>query len=259
MIKEVAAELGNTPAVCRKSYVHPAVIDAFVAGQLELDRPARSSQEAVGGRGGGTRLPDLTTPSGGSARMHDVADAPPSDRPARRRRWWLQLVAVAAFVAGAVALLRYEAGQVPDRVNGDAWEYWYQAESFHRHGSPELWPEDVAAVNGEAHRLGLGAAPVEPYAYATAPDGRMYGVHFWAYALSAVPAEEYLRRTGGSRADGPGDDQRRVVRPRRRVRPCSGRPPRSGSAWPWRGWRPSARSSGIWRGPARRCTAGRWP
>jgi DNA topoisomerase-1 len=29
VIKAVAAELGNTPAVCRKSYVHPAVIEAF--------------------------------------------------------------------------------------------------------------------------------------------------------------------------------------------------------------------------------------
>lgn len=115
----------------------------------------------------------------------------------RRGRWWLRAVAVAAFVVGAVVLLRHEAGQVPDRVNGDAWEYWYQAESFHRHGSADLWAEDVAAVNGEAHRLGLGAAPVEPYAYATAPDGRMYGVHFWSYALSAIPAKEYLRRTGG--------------------------------------------------------------
>lgn len=32
VIKKVAAELGNTPAVCRKSYVHPAVIEAFVGG-----------------------------------------------------------------------------------------------------------------------------------------------------------------------------------------------------------------------------------
>ena len=34
VVKAVAAELGNTPAVCRKSYVHPAVIDAFLAGTL---------------------------------------------------------------------------------------------------------------------------------------------------------------------------------------------------------------------------------
>jgi DNA topoisomerase-1 len=31
VIKEVACELGNTAAVCRKSYVHPAVLEAFVA------------------------------------------------------------------------------------------------------------------------------------------------------------------------------------------------------------------------------------
>lgn len=34
VVKAVAAELGNTPAVCRKSYIHPRVIDAFLAGTL---------------------------------------------------------------------------------------------------------------------------------------------------------------------------------------------------------------------------------
>jgi DNA topoisomerase-1 len=31
-VKQVASVLGNTPAVCRKSYIHPAVGDAFLAG-----------------------------------------------------------------------------------------------------------------------------------------------------------------------------------------------------------------------------------
>jgi DNA topoisomerase-1 len=31
---EVAGKLGNTPAICRKSYVHPAVIASFLAGEL---------------------------------------------------------------------------------------------------------------------------------------------------------------------------------------------------------------------------------
>lgn len=31
-VKEVAEELGNTPAVCRSSYIHPAVLDAYAAG-----------------------------------------------------------------------------------------------------------------------------------------------------------------------------------------------------------------------------------
>jgi DNA topoisomerase-1 len=32
VVREVASELGNTPAVCRKSYIHPNVIEAFAAG-----------------------------------------------------------------------------------------------------------------------------------------------------------------------------------------------------------------------------------
>jgi DNA topoisomerase-1 len=40
----VSAELGNTPAVCRASYVHPGVIDAFQAGDLpDLWSPAPAS------------------------------------------------------------------------------------------------------------------------------------------------------------------------------------------------------------------------
>jgi DNA topoisomerase-1 len=41
VVKEVAAELGNTPAVCRSSYIHPRVVEAFLAGELALDRRAR--------------------------------------------------------------------------------------------------------------------------------------------------------------------------------------------------------------------------
>jgi DNA topoisomerase-1 len=33
-IKTVAAQLGNTPAICRKCYVHPAVIEAYLGGSL---------------------------------------------------------------------------------------------------------------------------------------------------------------------------------------------------------------------------------
>jgi DNA topoisomerase I len=35
VIKEVAKKLGNTPAVCRKSYVHPDVISCYLEGTLE--------------------------------------------------------------------------------------------------------------------------------------------------------------------------------------------------------------------------------
>ncbi|SAL16892.1 DNA topoisomerase [Caballeronia arvi] len=39
-IKDVAQLLRNTPAVCRKCYVHPAVIEAFEAGELAQALPA---------------------------------------------------------------------------------------------------------------------------------------------------------------------------------------------------------------------------
>ncbi len=33
-VKEVAAQLGNTPAVCRKCYIHPAIVEAYEDGML---------------------------------------------------------------------------------------------------------------------------------------------------------------------------------------------------------------------------------
>ncbi len=41
IMRSVAAELANTPAVCRRSYVHAAIVDAFESG--ELRRLARRS------------------------------------------------------------------------------------------------------------------------------------------------------------------------------------------------------------------------
>ena len=35
-VKAVAGVLGNTPAVCRKAYIHPAVLEAYAAGNLPL-------------------------------------------------------------------------------------------------------------------------------------------------------------------------------------------------------------------------------
>jgi DNA topoisomerase-1 len=43
-IKRVAADLGNRPAICRKYYVHPAVIEAFLEGSLP---PRTSAAEAA--------------------------------------------------------------------------------------------------------------------------------------------------------------------------------------------------------------------
>ncbi len=44
-IKQVARELGNTPAVCRKAYVHPQVIDAYLTGDLAPNAVLRETRE----------------------------------------------------------------------------------------------------------------------------------------------------------------------------------------------------------------------
>jgi DNA topoisomerase-1 len=41
-VKAVAARLGNTAAVCRKCYIHPAIVDAYVAG-----KPVPPTERAV--------------------------------------------------------------------------------------------------------------------------------------------------------------------------------------------------------------------
>jgi len=33
-VKDVAAQLGNTPAVCRRCYVHPAVLESYMGGAM---------------------------------------------------------------------------------------------------------------------------------------------------------------------------------------------------------------------------------
>jgi DNA topoisomerase-1 len=38
-VKAVAGVLGNTPAVCRKAYIHPGVLEAYEAGKLALKPP----------------------------------------------------------------------------------------------------------------------------------------------------------------------------------------------------------------------------
>ena len=43
-VKAVAGVLGNTPAVCRKAYIHPAVLAAYETGSLSLK--ARTSDRA---------------------------------------------------------------------------------------------------------------------------------------------------------------------------------------------------------------------
>src|SRR4051812_39814074 len=52
-IEHVAERLGNTPSVCRKCYVHPEVIEAYLDGSMLETLKRRAEKELAGG------LPDL--------------------------------------------------------------------------------------------------------------------------------------------------------------------------------------------------------
>jgi len=41
-IETVSMSLGNTPTICRKCYVHPALIDSYIAGDFKLGRAKRA-------------------------------------------------------------------------------------------------------------------------------------------------------------------------------------------------------------------------
>lgn len=45
MVKAVARQLGNTPAVCRKCYIHPAVLEGFLLGELAKLPRSRKRQQ----------------------------------------------------------------------------------------------------------------------------------------------------------------------------------------------------------------------
>lgn len=44
-IESVAKKLGNTPTICRKCYVHPAVLESYLEGSLLEGMRARARQQ----------------------------------------------------------------------------------------------------------------------------------------------------------------------------------------------------------------------
>jgi DNA topoisomerase I len=47
-IEKVAGRLGNTPAICRKCYVHPEVLNSYMDGNLVLELKAKAENELRG-------------------------------------------------------------------------------------------------------------------------------------------------------------------------------------------------------------------
>jgi DNA topoisomerase-1 len=47
-IERVASRLGNTPTICRKCYIHPEVLNAYVEGNLVLEIKEKVEEELRG-------------------------------------------------------------------------------------------------------------------------------------------------------------------------------------------------------------------
>jgi DNA topoisomerase IB len=77
VVAAVADELHNTPAVCRASYIHPAVFDTFNAGTLEelwKARPRQRPRDLVSEE---HHLLHVLEHAGERARTVNVGTAPP--------------------------------------------------------------------------------------------------------------------------------------------------------------------------------------
>ena len=102
-----------------------------------------------------------------------------------------------ALSAAALALLVVAALRLPVRPHGDSGEYLLMLESWHRHGSPELQPQDRESLRVLLAREGLSIdeGRVVPN-YHAGRDERLYGYHFWGYSLAGVPARRLLESRG---------------------------------------------------------------
>ena len=83
-VERVAARLGNTPAVCRKCYIHPAVFDGYLDGSLVQALRDRA-EEVMLGQDGGLTAEELAV-TAFLARRLDTAAAEQADAPTRGKK-----------------------------------------------------------------------------------------------------------------------------------------------------------------------------
>ena len=72
-IERVAERLGNTPAVCRKCYVHPEVLNSYLDGTMLEGLKQQAEQEIVG---------EPARPAPGGGRRHGAVAAAAGPHPA---------------------------------------------------------------------------------------------------------------------------------------------------------------------------------
>ena len=77
-VESVASKLGNTPSVCRKGYIHPAIFEGYLAGSL-LEGLKQRADEALDDSSAGLTAEELAVTAYLSRRlgqaMHDQTAA----------------------------------------------------------------------------------------------------------------------------------------------------------------------------------------
>ena len=103
-----------------------------------------------------------------------------------------------AFLLLAVVSIRVAIRERPT-AHADSAEYLLTAESLFNHGTPNVHPADLLSFGRIAVRYPLDGDFGRPLShYLSAPDKRLYAVHFWAYPALVLPAKLVLRLAGGN-------------------------------------------------------------
>ena len=74
-VEQVAKKLGNTPAICRKCYIHPAVFEGYLDGSLLEGLRARA-EEVLEGRSDGLTAEEMAITAYLSRRLGQAIDDP---------------------------------------------------------------------------------------------------------------------------------------------------------------------------------------
>jgi hypothetical protein len=103
-----------------------------------------------------------------------------------------------AFLAVALLSIHLAVRERPT-AHADSAEYLLTAESLFNHGTLNVQPADLLSFGRIAVRHPLEGDFGRPLShYLSAPDRRLYGVHFWAYKTLVLPAKLLLRLGGGN-------------------------------------------------------------
>lgn len=74
-VEHVAASLGNTPAICRKCYIHPAVFEGYLDGSL-LEGLKTRADELLDSKGTGLTAEEAAITAYLSRRLGQALDSP---------------------------------------------------------------------------------------------------------------------------------------------------------------------------------------